>query len=310
MKTAVITGPTGAIGTALMENLIEKGIHVYAVVRKDSSRLNRIPKSPLVTPVFLGLEGLLDLKNQIKETCDVFYHFAWAGTIGDERNDAYLQNQNVKYTLDAVRAASMLGCKRFAGAGSQAEYGRAEGLLSPDTPTFPENGYGMAKLCAGQMSRLLCEQLGLEHVWGRILSVYGPRDGTKTMIMSAIEAFWQKQCPKFTAGEQIWDYLYSKDAAQAMYLIGEKGVSGRIYCLGSGQARPLAEYITILRDAINPDLKMQLGAIPYSPKQVMHLCADIKALREDTGFETAYSFEQGIRETIAWYREEMGNEKD
>lgn len=306
MKTVVITGPTGAIGTALVENLIEKGIRVYAVVRKDSSRFGRIPVSPLVIPVFLGLHELSELENQIPVNCDVFYHFAWAGTIGDERNDVYLQNQNVKYTLDAVRAAARLGCKRFVGAGSQAEYGRTEGLLSPDTPAFPENGYGMAKLCAGQMSRLLCEQLGLQHVWGRILSVYGPRDGAKTMIMSAIDAFLQNQCPAFTAGEQLWDYLYSKDAAQAMYLLGEKGRDKRVYCLGSGHARPLAEYITILRNSIDPNLKMRLGAIPYGPKQVMQLCADTETLREDTGFEPEYSFEEGIKETIAWYREEMG----
>lgn len=306
MKTVVITGPTGAIGTALTENLIEKGMHVYAVVRKNSVRIDRIPKNPLVTPVFLGLDELPDLKSQIPEKCDVFYHFAWAGTIGDGRNDVYLQNQNVRYTLDAVRAAAGLGCKRFVGAGSQAEYGRVEGLLSPGTPAFPENGYGMAKLCAGQMSRLLCEQLGLEHVWGRILSVYGPRDGEKTMIMSAIGSFLRDECPKFTAGEQLWDYLYSKDAAQAMYLLGEKGKNGRLYCLGSGHARPLAEYITILRDSIDPALKMDLGAIPYAPKQVMRLCADIETLREDTGFEPKYSFEQGIKETIAWCREETG----
>ena len=306
MKTVVITGPTGAIGTALVENLIEKGIRVYAVVRKDSSRFDRIPVSPLVTPVLLGLHELSELENQIPVNCDVFYHFAWAGTIGDGRNDVCLQNQNVKYTLDAVRAAARLGCKRFVGAGSQAEYGRTEGLLSPDTPAFPENGYGMAKLCAGQMSRLLCEHLGLQHVWGRILSVYGPRDGAKTMIMSAIDAFLQNQCPAFTAGEQLWDYLYSKDAAQAMYLLGEKGRDKRVYCLGSGHARPLAEYITILRNSIDPNLKMRLGAIPYGPKQVMQLCADTETLREDTGFEPEYSFEEGIKETIAWYREEMG----
>lgn len=310
MKTAVITGPTGAIGTALTENLIARGIHVYAVVRKDSGRIDRIPESPLVTPVLLGLDELSRLKNEIRESCDVFYHFAWAGTIGNGRNDLELQNRNVKYTLDAVRAASELGCKRFLGAGSQAEYGQVEGLLSPDTPAFPENGYGMAKLCAGQMSRLLCEQLGLEHVWVRILSVYGPCDGAKTMIMSAIDAFLKDQCPRFTAGEQIWDYLYSKDAARAMYLMGEKGISGKLYCLGSGRARPLAEYITILRDSIDPALKMELGAIPYGPGQVMQLCADIEALREDTGFTPEYSFEQGICETIAWYREEMGNEKN
>lgn len=310
MKRAVITGPTGAIGTALIEKLIQEGVQVYAVVREDSCRIGRIPKSPLVTPVLLGLDRLSELKERIQEPCDVFYHFAWAGTIGGGRNDVYAQNQNITYTLDAVRAAKELGCRRFLGAGSQAEYGRVEGLLRPDTPVFPENGYGMAKLCAGQLSRLYCEQLGLEHIWVRILSIYGPRDGMKTMIMSAIDSFAHGKVPEFTAGEQKWDYLYSKDAAQAMYLLGEKGVSGKVYCLGSGQARPLADYIRILRDTFDPALEMKLGAIPYGPKQVMYLCADITELQKDTGFEPGSAFEQGIKETIDWYREEMENEKN
>lgn len=305
MRTAVITGPTGAVGTALIQKLAAEGVRVYAVVRKESGRIGNLPKDPLVVPVFLDLSRLSELKEKIPEPCDVFYHLGWAGTIGAGRDDVYLQNQNVKYTLDAVRAAKELGCRRFVGAGSQAEYGRVEGLLRPDTPAVPETGYGMAKLCAGQMSRLICEQLEMEHIWVRILSVYGPYDGEKTMIMSAIRAFLQRETPEFTAGEQLWDYLYSKDAALALYLLGGKGVSGKTYCLGSGQARKLAEYITILRDSIHPSLPMKLGAVPYGEKQVMYLCADIAPLKKDTGFEPVYTFEEGIRETISWYRKEM-----
>lgn len=99
------------------------------------------------------------------------------------------QLQNIQYTLDAVELASRIGCKKFVGAGSQAEYGRVEGVLSASTPVFPENGYGIAKLCAGQMSRILCEQKQIEHIWTRILSIYGPYDGENTMIMSSIENY-------------------------------------------------------------------------------------------------------------------------
>ena len=59
-----------------------------------------------------------------------------------------------------------LGCYKFIGAGSQAEYGRVEGKLTALTLTFPENGYGIAKLCAGQMSRILCEQKNMNQ-YGR-----------------------------------------------------------------------------------------------------------------------------------------------
>lgn len=306
MRAAVVTGPTGAIGIALIQRLIAEGVRVYAVIRPNSGRAERIPRNPLVVPVHLDLSQLSELKKRVLELCDVFYHFGWAGTIGSGRDDVYLQNRNVRYTLDAVRAAKELGCGRFIGAGSQAEYGRVEGNLRPDTPAAPENGYGMAKLCAGQMSRMFCRQLEMEHIWVRVLSVYGPYDGESTMIMSAIRAFLQKRTPEFTAGEQLWDYLYSKDAAAAFYLLGEKGHSGKTYCLGSGQARRLAEYITILRDSIHPALPMKLGAVPYGERQVMHLCADITALRQDTGFVPVYAFEEGIKETINWYRKEIG----
>ena len=79
----------------------------------------------------------------------------------------HLQNKNVEYALDAVEAAKRFGCHTFIGAGSQAEYGRVEGLLKPDTPTFPEMGYGIAKLCAGHMTRKHAYQLGMNHIWVR-----------------------------------------------------------------------------------------------------------------------------------------------
>ena len=195
------------------------------------------------------------------------------------------------------------GCSAFVGAGSQAEYGRVEGNLNSQTPAFPENGYGMAKLCAGQMTRLYCRQAGMRHVWTRILSIYGPGDGAGSMVMSAIHRLLAGETPAFTKGEQQWDYLYSGDAAKALLLLGEKGHDGGVYCLGSGKARPLADYIGMIRDAIDPRLSVALGAVPYAPGQVMYLCADIAKLKEDTGFAPEVSFEEGIKKTIMWVKE-------
>ena len=98
----------------------------------------------------------------------------------------------------------------------------------------------------------------------------------------------------------MWDYLYSKDAGLAFYLLGNAGQSGKVYCIGSGHATELKNYINILRDAIDPSLPLGLGEIPYSPLQVMHLEADISDLQQDTGFIPRYSFEKGIQETIQW----------
>ena len=91
-------------------------------------------------------------------------------------------------------------------------------------------------------------------------------------------------------------------------LYAERGRDGAVYCLGSGQARPLREYIYEIRDAIDPALPLGIGELAYYPNQVMHLEADISALRADTGFAPRYSFREGIRETIRWAREEQLHE--
>ncbi len=302
MKKAVITGPTGAIGMALIQCLADNGIDVVAVVRPGSARADRISESEHVSVVYCDLKELDKLPSLIEGGADVFYHFAWDGTFGDSRNNMYLQNNNVKYALDAVDAAYELGCKTFIGAGSQAEYGRFEGDLNASVPAFPENGYGIAKLCAGQMTRIACQQKGIRHIWTRILSIYGPYDGDKTMVSSTIIKLMNSEKPSCTKGEQMWDYLYSKDAARAFMMLADGGVDGKVYCLGGGTARPLKDYINLIRDAVGNDVEIGFGDIPYSDKQVMHLCADIKELTKDTGFTPIYTFEQGIGETVDWWR--------
>lgn len=295
MKRAILTGATGAVGTALIQNLISHEVEVLVLCRSGSERNQRIPEHPLVTKKTCALNELAAVQNDTGKSYDVFYHFAWEGTTGAARNDLYLQNQNVRYALDAVEAARRFGCHTFIGAGSQAEYGRVEGVLKPDTPAFPETGYGMGKLCAGQMTREHAHQLGLSHIWVRIVSVYGPNDWDGSMVMTTLRKLKNGEVPSFTKGEQLWDYLYSGDAAEAFRLAGERGRDGKVYVLGSGTARPLAEYIRDMRDAVNPQAEIAIGAIPYGEKQVMHLQADLSELRKDTGFMPKTTFLDGIK---------------
>lgn len=311
-KKIVITGPTGAVGMALINQCIKAGIYVAAVCHKGSARIAQIPDNPYVRIVEADLSDLRSLgKKELgiapEETADIFYHLAWEGTTGASRNDMALQIQNIRYTIDAVELASRLGCEVFIGAGSQAEYGRTEGLLTADTPVFPENGYGMAKLCAGQMSRQRCEALGMRHIWVRILSVYGPYDGSGSMVMSTIRKLAAGERAGFTPGEQMWDYLYSEDAADALFRLAEKGLSGKTYILGSGRVRPLKDYILQIRQAVERQNgsagELGFGDIPYSEKQVMYLGADITELAQDTGFEPAVSFEAGIERTVSQFME-------
>ena len=303
MKNVIITGPTGAVGVSLIYELIKEGYNITAVCRPSSKRIGNIPKNSNVKIIECDQRNLLSLTTILTDQYDYFYHFAWDGTYGASRQDIDLQLSNIKCTVDAVKLAKILHCKAFIGAGSQSEFGHVNGILHPYMPCNPDNGYGIAKLAASSLSRILCSQMGIRHEWCRIVSLYGPFDGGHTLIMSTIKSLLRGKKQEFTKGDQVWDYIYSKDAAKAFRLVAERGKDGAIYCLGSGKTRILKDFILEIRNQINPNIELNFGGIDYYPNQVMHLEADISNLELDTGFKCEYSFENGISETIKWVKE-------
>ena len=98
-----------------------------------------------------------------------------------------------------------------------------------------------------------------------------------------------------TAGGQIWDYVYSEDAAEALAAVGERGKDGETYLIASGQERTLKEYVLELREVLAPDAEIGFGEIPYGERQVMNLTADISKTTEDTGWVPRISFAEGIK---------------
>jgi len=301
MKKIIINGATGMIGLNLTKYALNNGIEVLAIIRENSNKKELFPKNEKLKVVECDLENINKL--EILDNYDVFYHLAWAGTFGEDRNNVYMQNLNIRYALDSVNLAKKAGCKKFIGTGSQAEYGRKEEKLGPQTATNPETAYGVGKLCAGRLTNIFAKKLEIEHIWTRILSVYGPYDNEKTMIMSSIKEMMHNQnSPEYTKAEQLWDYIYVEDVAKALYLIGEKGKNNSIYCIGSGNAKPLYSYIEEIRNQINKSIEIKLGARAYEQNQVMYLCADIENLTKDTGFVPKIDFEEGIKRTINWYK--------
>lgn len=301
LKSAIVNGSLGTIGLALVNQLLKRNVKVYAIAFPGDPRIERIPKDAIVVPC--DMTQIDKLTEMIPEPVDAFFHLAWAGTIGPGRDDMLLQTQNIRCAVEAAHTAKKLGCEVYVGVGSQAEHGRIEGKVTAAAPCFPTNGYGMAKLCAGQMTRVVCRQLGIRHVWARVLSVYGANDGPLSVISVLLDKLTKGEKPSLTAGEQMWDYLYAEDAGDALCCMAESGRDGAIYPVGSGRIRPLREYFEALRDAIDPSLPLGLGEIPYPPNQVMHLEADISELTRDTGFEPSTSFEEGIREVVRQYRQ-------
>ena len=288
----IVTGGTGVIGSALVRIALERGMEVCCIVHQGSKRLSNLPSGKKLRIVECNLSdyGQLTLGGRF----DAMIHLAWEKTFGASRDDTDVQTRNIQYTLDACRLAARSGCNVFVGAGSQAEYGVQSVPLTPDLPVRPESGYGIAKYAAGRLSALLCRQLGIRHNWIRVLSIYGPHDGENTLISYLIRELKAGNPPQLTRCEQIWDYLYADDAAEAFLAVAEHGVDGKTYPLGSGIGRPLSEYVEEVRRVVNDTIPVEFGAKNYYPHQPMFLVADIMELTHDTGWKPTLSFRAGI----------------
>lgn len=305
MQNIVVTGATSMIGIALVNECVNNDIHVTAIIRKDSKKRKLLPESKLIDIIECDLGEIKNASITLKQKPDAFYHLAWEGTGSNDRNNIELQNRNIDHTLYALRLAHGFNCKKFIGAGSQAEYGRVSGRITPDMNVSPDNAYGVAKYAAGKFSSLLAEQLGIDFIWTRVFSVYGANDLQSTMVMSCVDSLLRGEKPVLTKCEQKWDYLHCEDAAKAFFLLGTKGKNQVLYHIACGKTQPLVDYVKMIRNTIDPTLPLGIGEKPYAKGQVMELCPDISSLQKDTGFSPSVTFSEGIKKTIQWYKENI-----
>lgn len=300
MQKIVVTGATSMIGVALIEEAIRQNVKVLAIVRENSKRIVRLPKSNFVKIVSCDIENL-DSINIEGEKYDVFYHLAWNYTDKEGRNNSILQAKNINTTLCAVELAYKFGCHKFVGAGSQAEYGKVDGIISPDTYTNPEVPYGIAKWAAGNLAKRLCDKYDMTHVWGRIFSVYGRYDNEGTMLTYAIDRFLEGEPAQFSAATQMWNYLNEHDAGKIFYLLGKKENVKGIYCIAHPESQMLREYIVELRNSFGENAECRFAENDLK-SSLVGLQADVSKLISDINFTPEVSFKQGIREMIEYRR--------
>ena len=307
IRKIVITGATGMIGSSVIRSAIRDGIEIWAIVRDSSQRLNRIPKSPLVHLLYGGLEEMPKMRD-LPNDCDCFYHLGWMGTGRATRDNPSKHAPNVPFTVNAAELAAKMGCFRFVCAGSQAEYGPVHGPIDDHTPFAPVHSYGIAKYASFLLSRKICQQLGVEHVWGRIFSVYGPHDKEGTMINSSIDTWLAGEKMRFSAATQKWNYLFESDAGEMFYRLGDPNVPAGEYPIAHPEGKTLKEYIEIMAEAFGPEADFDFSG---SDSMLTELNVDVSKTILATGYRPKISFENGIRQTIDEHRrkhETYGNQ--
>lgn len=297
MKKVIVTGASGFVGGAVVRCLLDKGIQVVALMR-DPSKFELQAHDPRLLKVKLPVNNLASFKlEQALSPDSSLIHCAWSGVLGAERNDRS-QLENINLTLELMEFAKLNGISNFVGVGSQAEYGPKSGLISETELLSPTHLYGSSKAAAFYAAEGLAKSLGIDFSWARIFSVYGPDDSPKWLIPSVIDSIQRGERPLLTAGEQLWDYLYVNDAAEALVALASLSSGLGAVNLGSGRTVQVRSLVETIRNQVKPEMQLVFGDQPYREDQVMHLQADITKLRQATGWSPSTSLEEGLKLTI------------
>jgi UDP-glucose 4-epimerase len=287
----VVTGSNGFIGHALVKQLMLQQHEVCVLVRNKTADadpyLHRISYS----------NSLLECGDELQKwKPDVFFHLAWRGVNNTNRNNEENNQYNYRLTLDAVELASETGSKQWIGAGSQAEYGAANKLLSESDECKPITDYGITKQQLCNETEMLCKKYNMVFTWARLFSVYGPNDHSTTFISYLINTMLHQQIPQVSSCTQQWDYLFIKDAATALVsLIGHEGV----YNIASGKTVLLKEVVEAIAQFTGYHGEVSRGAKPDGV--LYYLCGSIEKISSRTGWAPTVSLPEGLAETTLNY---------
>lgn len=303
----LITGGNSFIGIALCNCLLAEGHDVILVCREQSTC--SVHESDYVRIVrYQGLSDMLSITEYV-DHADVFVHLAWGGTGHDGRNNQELQEQNIQYSMDALTVANQLGCQLFVEAGSQAEYGYVNSLITEETPCHPENEYGKAKLRFGEMAEEYCAQNDMKFIHLRIVSIFGETDHPGTLVMSCIRKMLNNEDVELSSCQQLWNFVDIEDAIKQIYLLCQHAIktvnfTSEIYLIASRDTRKLRSFVEEMRILTHTKSALHFGE--YAPVNVVTLdpCVD-KTEQATGGFIASKTFGEVVSKIIINYKNIM-----
>ena len=249
MKRVVVTGATSFLGRNVVESLLINGYEVYAFVRNSSQNPLKLENSNLKY-IYGTLDEIEIIYNHITYA-DIFIHFAWAGSGSIGRNTEDVQMSNIDYSLRAIKLAIKLDCKKFIFPGSQAEYGKINGLITENTNCNPISYYGKAKLEFSKRANLTCKNENIKFIHLRIFSVYGYGDREGTLVDLCINSFNHGKIMELGPCKQNWNYLYINDFVNIVLKLIESKCKTGIYNIASPETRILKDFVKIIYDVSN-----------------------------------------------------------
>lgn len=298
MKKVLVTGATGFIGQHCITPLIAKGFEVHAVsskVHKDDSVDVHWHQADL-----LDTEEVFELLSAVQPSH--LLHFAWYTVTGKYWNS--MENFRwVQASLDLLLAFSANSGARAIIAGSCSEYDWNYAYCSEKiTPLVPDTVYGNCKHALQTMLDAFSKQTGLSIAWGRIFFLYGPHEWPTRLVSSVIQFLLQNKPALCSHGNQLRDYLYVQDVAEAFVELLESDLQGAVN-IASGNPVALRDIIFNIAGKLNGMDLVHLGALETAPHEPPMIVADVRRLTEELKWRPKIDLDTGLDLTINWVKE-------
>lgn len=298
MKSVIVTGANGFIGSSLIKKLIEKKVNVIAL--DISFKNSQLPKSDYVKAIEVSLDNVDIVMQMIpNEEYDVMYHLAWAGVNGPSKADPVIQLKNAEMAINCATVAKRLGVKKLLCAGTIAE--RATESLSNLNTTSGGMMYGVAKHCTHLMLETYCKNIGLEFVWMQFSNIYGPANKTGNLVSYTIGELKKGNEASFGPALQPYDFILVDDLIEAVLRLGENKTSKNSYFIGSGEPRQLKYYLLEIGQLCGKEELIKIGLRPDDGIKYMLDMFNTEPLKEDIGEYITKNFTDGIKYTLENY---------
>lgn len=316
MRTAFVTGAYGMLGAWIVRSLLDRGVRVV-VLRRDHVTASALAIDGLEARCAVVQGDLLDgatVARTIAEyECDTVFHLA-AQTIVGTANRAPLSTweTNVRGTYLLMEACRTQGVERVVVAASDKAYGPHDELpYTEDLALQPKYPYDVSKACTDLIVRSYAHTYGVPAATTRFANIYGGGDlNPSRLIPELVAGVLQGRAPVIRSdGSPERDFLYAEDAAAAYLAIAdaltgdEKPAAGEAFNAGGDRPHSVREVVETVLRVTGSDLVADYQGAGVPPGEIDRQYVSSAKLRTLTGWAPQVDLEEGLRRTVAWYRE-------